>query len=227
MSDQSFSPYGSQTSGSTNPMTSVTFDLKLIGIGKGTAIMESYGGLQITEFYRLMNDLLLNHPWIFTILMYIKTLAHNYVPVRSGHLLDYILQTMKLEGGKGLTNSKVYHWEFSFETPIDRPLRIQGRVAHKAPETGYGKVAILNNIIPNVTVVYVTTSDRWYGQGTTSKGYALYLLNDPSANRDFAMQLLDAAEDLIQDTLDTMVFEVTLRLAKKWGLGTLERKVHV
>lgn len=149
--------------------------------------------------------------------MYIKTLAMDYVPVRTGHLLDYILTTMKLQGGKGLSNSKVYTWDFSFDIPMDRPLLIPGRVSHSR-EYGYGEwgTVKLLNVIPNVTVIYVT-----------GMGHALYLLNDPKATRNYATRLLALAEELIQDTLDTMVFEVTLRLAEKWGLGKLERKVHI
>jgi hypothetical protein len=191
---------------SSHPIGQITFDLKAFKTGGiGLAVMNNFTGLQRTQIAAAVRQIFSSIPWAPKVLEYLKMLARMWVPVRTGHLADYIIQTMRITEDKGYGNSYVFTFTFDFEVPPEVlkywwHFKSNNTVMHSM-KLGVGDypVALLNPI-PNVYVI-----------ANFGTGRALYLLNDPTARTDYAQALVTQGEDLMDDEVNGVFVYVIIR----------------
>lgn len=133
----------------------------------------------------------------------IKQRSHQFIPLRTGHLMDAIFKSMRLS--RNSWYSSHFFANFSYEYPPDRPLFIRGRVKHAPPDKGYGDwgTVRLTEPIPisRVDVDHVTEG-----------GNALYNLNDPQAQANIPPELEKIIEDEIREDFMNMFNTILITL---------------
>jgi hypothetical protein len=147
----------------------------------------------------------------------IRLRLQAYVPVRSGHLYDYLCRTMYLE--RFSWYSTQYWIDFNCLYPADRPNPITGRVSHLF-EKGYGDQFPMPPLIyrhPNINGPYIGP-----------RGGSYYWMNDPGARYDFLQQLEDDAVAILEDQTAELFNDLLITLTINVGSpNTTFQKIHV
>jgi len=141
------------------------------------------------------------------ILMTLKSLATNIVPLRSGLLMDTLLQNMFISRGVGITTGpqsiktgvgigKGFHLGIFYNYPFNRPLIFKGNVKHSPPAKGYGYPYTVKDTI-HVHPQIIRPSKT----GKTN----LYVLNDPTAVKNPSAALNREIQTLLLIELDNII----------------------
>ncbi len=135
----------------------------------------------------------------------VKQKTHQFIPLRTGHLMDAIFKTMRLT--RNSWYSSHFFANFSYEWPLDRPIFIRGRVKHTPPDQGYGDWGTVRLTEP----IPIARSDVIY---VTAGGNALYSLNDPQAQANIPPELERVIQEEIRNDYEMMfnTILITLRI---------------
>ncbi len=179
-----------------------------------TKYMIARFGMKWTDLRRHMVAAFISEQRDPDIIETVKQKTHQFIPLRTGHLMDAIFKSMRMTRNSWYNSH--FFANFSYEWPLDRPIFIKGRVKHTPPDKGYGDwgtVGLTEPIpISRVSVEHVTAN-----------GNALYNLNDPQAQANIPPELEKVIEKEIRDDFEQMFSHVLITL--HIGGGTIVRGV--
>lgn len=133
----------------------------------------------------------------------VKQKVNQFIPLRSGHLMDHIFKTMRIIRSSWYNSH--YFCDFSYEWPTDRPRYIHGKTKHTPPETGRGYWGPIKLTEP-IPMSRVST------QRVTATGLtAIYNLNDPQAEANVPPEIERVGLLEIEDDYATL-FNINLQI---------------
>lgn len=179
-------------------------------VNKSRKFISATYGMTWIQLRQILKDELNDKSRDMSLLEKIKLFMLRIVPVRSGRLLDTMLNFAKVERAwaKGTSRGVT---AFSTEWTPRRPKPIGGTVSHVPPAVGWGEPYNPKHNIPNRVIDHYPTRGRT--KGSKPKG-VYYRLNDPQSVNDPMPTILDEAQRILMDDynnrFDGMV--ITLKL---------------
>lgn len=152
---------------------------------KERKILRQASGMYWTDMRKIWWAAMISNARDPGLLNEIVLLIHRYgvVPVRSGRLLDKMIQSMHI---RRYSYYRTHFWVmFSFLWTLFRPYPIGGRVGHSS-EIGYGELYYPVNNIPNRTLLAITGG-----------GNGKYLLDDSWALNNPVNEVRNLANDIL------------------------------
>ncbi len=165
----------------------------------GMSFMQKTYGMTWTQMKRSMRALFRSDARDKRISDTIKRKVERFIPLRTGHLMDFIFKSMRI------IRSSYYSSYFAtliFDYPKDRPTFIRNP-KHGPPDTGYGEWGTVKLIEPipiaRVSVAHITGS-----------GNALYNLIDPQAENHPIREIKKVGLKELKDDYATIANDVII-----------------
>lgn len=154
------------------------------------------------SYYELMdvlNNMFNDTSNHMNILANMHEICKKFIPIRSGKLVDSILNSMVIFNYRLGTSNFVTKVDYIL--PADRPYPFNaGKVQHAPPETGWGETYNPTNTIPNRHPIE--------NKGNKTK----YLLDDPNAVPDFMFIINDYATQAIKSDVINRMTQIELEV---------------